>query len=1486
MNCTWISASLFFVFFAAAAYSSSVEEAVLPMETPVVEEAAIVEELPLASPITVHDELMKINSKDGYTINYNTLSIIEYIRFASKICGVNFIFNETDLNFNVTVVSEGPMTSKNVMATLVQLLRIHGLSLLEQDNNLVIHKNPDVKQIAKLMLHNRGEGNSPIVTRLFRVKMLKPESVAAIIRPMISKESILDVSPETKQLILTDVTANVEKVALLIENLDMPYANIETQTYETKHNSAEFLIGLATQILDPIVRGSPFIMVPQPLARTIYIVSTPDLNEKAVAVLKRLDIVPKKGDLGRHGFKADNVYVYKIEHATGESVVQGLRDIASSLRHAGVLDFDLIESLNQAKLVHETNSILFIASKESIEKLKEFLPALDVAPKQGAVLSSAFFIFRPQHRSPKEVQMAIHEMAKNLKGTKGVNPALLHTMESAKVNPLTNTLFFSGEESTFGRVKELLLTIDTSDGSSKAIGQEQFFLYQIQQASPHDIEASLKHFAADLKKAHIDADGLVETIENMQLISESHSLLFTGSDAALKRVQEILPLLDKGVQVSAPVSSQFFIYKPVHQSGEQLISSLKEMEHNLQSGHLADPGLLRSLQSVKWIPSTHSLLFTGDAPSLKRVEEVLTTLDVSAASVKRVGYYVYKLQNTTTSVLEESLKNLVDNLKQSGAADPKLLHTLESIRYIQGTNSALLTGSVDTLEEVKQLIANYDISSAYAASGYFLYRLQNTTGDLVEEDLENLANNLKKSGMIDTKLIQVIDSMRYVKETNSILLTGDVKAIEEAKDLLAKYDYPRPAAAVLARNQFYLYKPQNLDAAKIQKALRDIGENLKNSQLADSNFLSTIESMKYVDSTNSIIFTGTEEALQKIQTLIKDVDVASQKTIQHLGKTTFFLYKLQFASGDQIVSAINKIVADLKKSGTSETDFVAALASMQYISETNSVMFTGPEDALAKVQKLVEKFDTASSCSAEAQESGVCCAGPSQFYLYSLLYVKGPDLIKLLEDFAEGVKSSGLCDTDLFNTISSARWVEKTHSLVFTGTEKSLTQLKELLKTFDIPQNLAPSETIGGDNPIEGIENTSFLVYKLQFHKGDEIQGALRQIAKDLTITSAAVNQNLLNAINSIQWLEVTNSLLSSGDQETLVRLRELIKSLDIPLKQVFIEMLVIQTSLINSLSFGLEWGGKYKYRDKFSGSINNPIPSSASPAVLDSFSQGLNNINPGGTMPTATTTGTTNAATSTIPVPQLIPFSPTGFDLGIIGEVIRHNGQTFLTLGSLLNALQTESETAIVMNPKVIAQDSKTSSYFVGQNIPFTGSFVSNTSTNTVNTTNIEYRDIGMSLTITPVLGNSDIVTLDIAFDQSSTVGNTQNQVTTLSNGTTTLQGITTTKTTMQTTVHVPDNNFLILSGQIQTTKEKTSTGLPCLGGLPLIGAAFSTETSLDNNSNVVIFIRPHILDSLDDMKKISKAQEEFFRDQAGSPYLEHGFDEGMEMIKTVDDE
>ncbi len=1250
-------------------------------------------------------------AQDGYTINYNTVSIIEYIRFASKICKVNFIYQEADLNFTVTVVSDEPVTPANVMATLIQVLRVHGLLLLEQGNNLVIHKSAEVKQMATLVTEESTGSRAPIVTRIFRVKNTKPESIAAIVQPMISSSAILEVSSETRQLILTDITANVDKISALIENLDSPHTQIVIKSYKSINNPPEFLISLASQIMNPLAQGNPFILVPQNLANEIFIVSTPELVEQALGVFANLDLIPKVKPLKS---KAEDVFVYKVLQRSGDDLLQGLKNIAQNLQVLNTADTDLIQTIESAKWIRDTNSILFIGTKSSIDKAKEFLSALDVPLEGIAAEKNSFFIYKPQNKTAEEVQKSILEMADNLKGSKGADRSLIETILSSKLNSSTHTLSFSGDEASFPQIKELLATIDVAPTKSAAL--------------------------------------------------------------------------------SRPPSTQFYIYKPVVLTGEQLSASLKDVEAQLKSDKLIDPAFLNALGTMKWVKSTNSILFTGDPDSLKKVQNLISTIDVPGSKV--------------------------------GVA---------------------------------------------SKPSYFIYKVQHTTGDIIEEDLDNLAKNMKSSGIKDTGLLDLISKIRYVKQTNSLLLNGDSAAIEEAKVLIGQYDYSRGSQAATASN-FFMYKPLHIQANQIEKSLRDLTANLKSAGLADQNLLKALESAKYVDSTNTLIFTGSPDSLQKIQGMIKEIDLppAAHAPIHHVGKTTFLLFKLKNASGPQIVSSIKNMSAELKKSGTADKDFIAALGSIKYVKETNSLFFTGPEESLTKVQALVEQFDVTNlgqKTEKAPSHTGSLTSIPGNFFVYKPQALAGPELESVLQNFAENLKSSGLVDYDLYQTISSIRWSDKTQTLVFTGTPKSIDQIKELLKEFDVSSG-SLKQQIGASQEasIQAIDNTSFLVYKLQFHKGDEIQNALRQIAKDLIVTNAPVNQGLLNSINSIQWLEVTNSILCSGDQDTLTRLRELIKNLDIPLKQVFIEMLVIETTLTNALQFGLEWGANYKYRNKFGASSYNsqPITNTGTPST---WLQNLSGLTP---------------PAEPNPIGK-IPVS-SGFDLGVIGEVIRHNGQTFLTLGSLMSALQTDDETSVIMTPKILTQDGRTSTIFDGRNIPFVGSFVQNNSQNTVNTSNIEYRDIGLNLTVTPVLGNSDIVTLDINLDRTQTVGDVTGAA--INFNSQSAQGITTSKTSMQTTVHVPDNNFLILSGMVNNSNAKSKAGIPCLGGLPLIGAAFSKSANTVVNSNIVIFIRPHIINSVDEMRNITTKEEDFFRDQTGTPYLERNFDEAMELIKTVDDE
>ena len=59
-------------------------------------------------------------------------------------------------------------------------------------------------------------------------------------------------------------------------------------------------------------------------------------------------------------------------------------------------------------------------------------------------------------------------------------------------------------------------------------------------------------------------------------------------------------------------------------------------------------------------------------------------------------------------------------------------------------------------------------------------------------------------------------------------------------------------------------------------------------------------------------------------------------------------------------------------------------------------------------------------------------------------------------------------------------------------------------------------------------------------------------------------------------------------------------------------------------------------------------------------------------------------------------------------------------------------------------------------------------------------------------------------------------------------------------TRIHVPNGFFVILSGMIQDNETRAIIQVPCLGGIPILGAAFKQKANADNKSNLMIFSSP----------------------------------------------
>ncbi len=901
-----------------------------------------------------------------------------------------------------------------------------------------------------------------------------------------------------------------------------------------------------------------------------------------------------------------------------------------------------------------------------------------------------------------------------------------------------------------------------------------------------------------------------------------------------------------------------FLYKPINRSAGDLMDELSQIVKKMRSTGGPSTPLEVALSDVQEIQDSDSLMFVADTETTTKIKDILTAIDIpipgsQAAAGAKSSFLIYHPQFQSGDLLQNAILETGKNLVDSGLADPLFLQTINSVKWVANTNSLIFTGDPRSLERIDTLLKSMDSVTALhaAGQGYFLYKLQEASCDRVIEELKSVASKLN-STPANQRLTDAINGIECIKESNSLLITGSADAIDQVKSLIAEFDLQSGASK--PTGTFLIYKAKYLPADQIQLALNTLATDLQASGLHDAALFNSIASARRVESTNSLVFSGRQETLDKIQGMLAEIDTSSALgAIQRIGSVTFFLYKIQTAAPDKLIASLKSFAENLKQSNTQDKELAQAIESVKYIKDTDSLLFTGTSQALEKLAQVIKTFDIPA-----LQGPTPVVRAAATFVIYNPKYVSGDSLIEILCDFMDNLISSGVSDPGLFDAINNLKWIDKTASLLISGDPASVEKVQQLLVKFDIPGkgNVSPS--------IESIDNTSFLVYKLQFHPGNDIQTALKEVAIGMS-KGASVSTALIDAINSLQWIQVTNSLLVSGQQDVLVKLKELIQNLDIPLRQVFIEILVIETTLVNIQQFGLQWGGQAQYFNKATlGTGNFPVaPAQGSTTPVTTFAPTLQGIN----------------ATNT-PKGGQVPFT-SGFDLGVIGDIIMHKGKSFISLGALVNAIQLDNDSTILLNPKIITQDNRQSTIFVGQNVPYTGAIVTNQSNSTVSTANIEYRDVGVSLTITPILGDGDVVTMDIVQDISQLTNSQQNNT-----QTTQLTGIQTSHTHMETRVRVPTNHFVALSGMINDSKTHFRTAIPCLGGLPVIGVLFSENDRLAQKTNVIIFVRPQIVDTYAEYKKITEHQEWLYKDNARLPMLKEEFDEGLDLVKIPENE
>ncbi|NIQ87833.1 MAG: hypothetical protein GWN93_01550, partial [Deltaproteobacteria bacterium] len=170
--------------------------------------------------------------------------------------------------------------------------------------------------------------------------------------------------------------------------------------------------------------------------------------------------------------------------------------------------------------------------------------------------------------------------------------------------------------------------------------------------------------------------------------------------------------------------------------------------------------------------------------------------------------------------------------------------------------------------------------------------------------------------------------------------------------------------------------------------------------------------------------------------------------------------------------------------------------------------------------------------------------------------------------------------------------------------------------------------------------------------------------------------------------------------------------------------------------------------------------------------------------------------------------------------------------------------------------------SVVVAENIPFSTRVDEGTAVTDRAIQSLEYRDVGVTLKVTPQINEKRFVKLKI-YEEISRVISETTQV----SPSQVVLAPTTTKRTAETNVQVRDGQTVVIAGLVGDNVDVSSTKVPCLGDIPIVGWLFKSETRNTTRTNLLIFLTPYIVATPEEAEEIYQRKSNYMNEVGGNP-------------------
>lgn len=335
---------------------------------------------------------------------------------------------------------------------------------------------------------------------------------------------------------------------------------------------------------------------------------------------------------------------------------------------------------------------------------------------------------------------------------------------------------------------------------------------------------------------------------------------------------------------------------------------------------------------------------------------------------------------------------------------------------------------------------------------------------------------------------------------------------------------------------------------------------------------------------------------------------------------------------------------------------------------------------------------------------------------------------------------------------------------------------------------------------ISDLEPTQTESFQLNYQKAGDVQTLLSN-----------PQQRILSKRGSAVVDARTNQLFVQDTPSRLEDVRRLIRTIDVPVRQVMIESRIVEASDTFSRNLGVRLG----FNDQSARGFGLPV--NGGNAFRTAVGANLNGVGSVAGQTTTLAAGLTDFTNVNLAAPGIGGASP-----GVFSVVLFNNAQTrFLNLE--LSALQADGKGKIVSSPRVITANQNEATIEQGTEIPYQQASSSGA-------TSVTFKKATLSLKVKPQVTPDDnvIMTLKINKDAISTIPSTPPAI----------------DTKQIATEVLVENGGTVVIGGIYTQEERSgTTKVPVLGDLPYVGFLFKQNQKVDDRRELLVFITPKIL-------------------------------------------